>query len=210
MCAESYEQSESTSFVLMFINNIFVVIFAFECLMKLFSLYWRFFIIPWNVFDMIIVLLSLFAALFENYVKNFLTFSPTVLRVVRVVRVGRVLRLIKGARGIRTLLFALAISLPALVNIGLLLFLIIFIYVIFRFINFNIFSQYYLLFINKAIFGMNFFMYVKYAAGINELFNFENIYRSMITLFPMCTSAGWSNVLEALTNDQPPYCDDTM
>lgn len=57
---------------------------------------------------------------------------------------------------------------------------------------------------------MNFFMYVKYDAGVNELFNFENIYRSMITLFPMCTSAGWSNVLEALTNDQPPYCDDTM
>lgn len=129
MCTESYEQSESTTFVLMFINNIFVVIFTIECLMKLFSLYWRFFIIPWNIFDMIIVILSLFAALFENYVKNILTFSPTVLRIVRVVRVGRVLRLIKGARGIRTLLFALAISMPALVNIGLLLFLIIFIYV---------------------------------------------------------------------------------
>ena len=99
-----------------------------------------------------------------------LNFSPTILRVVRVVRVGRVLRLVKGARGIRTLLFALVISIPALLNIGLLLFLVMFIY---------------------AIFGMNFFMYVKYDAGINELFNFENVYRSMITLFPLCTSAGW-------------------
>lgn len=122
---------------------------------------------------------------FEKFMNHVLTFSPTILRVVRVVRVGRVLRLVKGARGIRTLLFALAISMPALVNIGLLLFLVIFIY---------------------AIFGMNFFMYVRYDAGINELFNFENIYRSMITLFPLCTSAGWSGVLEALTNDHPPHC----
>ena len=98
------------------------------------------------------------------------TISPTLLRAVRVVRVGRVLRLVKGARGIRTLLFALIISMPALLNIGLLLFLVIFIY---------------------AVFGMNFFMYVKYDAGINESFNFENIFRSMITLFPLCTSAGW-------------------
>ncbi len=99
-----------------------------------------------------------------------LSFSPTVIRVVRVVKVGRVLRLVEGARGIRTLLFALVISLPALLNIGLLLFLVIFIY---------------------SIFGMNLFMYVKYDGSINELFNFENIFRSMITLFPLCTSAGW-------------------
>lgn len=57
-----------------------------------------------------------------------------------------------------------------------------------------------------AIFGMNFFMYVKYDAGINELFNFENIFSSMITLFPLCTSAGWSGVLTAITNDHPPHC----
>jgi len=107
---------------------------------------------------------------FESYMNTHLSFSPTVIRVVRVVKVGRVLRLVEGARGIRTLLFALVISLPALLNIGLLLFLVIFIY---------------------SIFGMNLFMYVKYDGSINELFNFENIFRSMITLFPLCTSAGW-------------------
>lgn len=127
--------------------------------------------------------------IFEEFMKHVLTFSPTILRVVRIVRVGRVLRLVKGARGIRTLLFALAISMPALINIGLLLFLVIFIY---------------------GIFGMFFFMYVKFDAGLNELFNFENIYRSMITLFPLCTSAGWASVLKALTNDRPPDCDPTV
>lgn len=88
--------------------------------------------------------------------------SPTLLRVVRVFRVGRILRLIKSAKGIRTLLFSLAVSMPALFNIGLLLLLIMFIY---------------------AIFGMSFFMHIKYNNGLDRLFNFETVGRSMTLLF---------------------------
>jgi len=88
--------------------------------------------------------------------------SPTLLRVVRVFRVGRVLRLVKSAKGIRTLLFSLAVSMPALFNIGLLLVLVMFIY---------------------AIFGMSFFMHVKKTKGIDDVFNFETILQSMIVLF---------------------------
>ncbi|RMZ93884.1 sodium channel para isoform X6 [Brachionus plicatilis] len=189
MCAESYQQSDQFVLFLSIINQVFITIFTAECVMKLIALNWRFFKFPWNIFDMTIVILSILGMIFEEFMKHVLTFSPTILRVVRVVRIGRILRLVKGARGIRTLLFALAISMPALINIGLLLLLVIFIY---------------------AIFGMFFFMYVKYDAGLNELFNFENIYRSMITLFPLCTSAGWASVLKALTNDHPPDCDPTV
>jgi len=78
--------------------------------------------------------------------------SPTLLRVVRVFRIGRILRLVKSAKGIRTLLFSLAVSMPALFNIGLLLFLIMFIY---------------------AIFGMSFFMHVRHTHGLDDIFNFE-------------------------------------
>ncbi len=46
-------------------------------------------------------------------------------------KIGRVLRLIKGAKGIRTLLFSLVMAFPALVNIALLLFLIMFIFAVF-------------------------------------------------------------------------------
>ena len=108
--------------------------------------------------------------------------SPTLLRVVRVFRVGRVLRLVKSAKGIRTLLFSLAVSLPALFNIGLLLFLVLFIY---------------------AIFGMNFFMNVKIpVGGLDDVFNFQTFGQSIITLFQMCTSAGWDGVLNGLMNDK--------
>lgn len=96
--------------------------------------------------------------------------SPTLLRVVRVAKVGRVLRLVKGAKGIRTLLFALAMSLPALFNICLLLFLVMFIF---------------------AIFGMSFFMNVRLKpGGLDEVFNFQTFGQSMILLFQMSTSAG--------------------
>ena len=114
--------------------------------------------------------------------------SPTLLRVVRVFRVGRILRLIKSAKGIRTLLFSLAVSLPALFNIGLLLFLIMFIY---------------------AIFGMSFFMHVTYNNGIEELFNFETFGRSVILLFQISTSAGWDSVLAGLMVE-PPHCNATF
>ncbi len=114
--------------------------------------------------------------------------SPTLLRVVRVFRVGRVLRLVKSAKGIRTLLFSLAVSLPALFNIGLLLFLVMFIY---------------------SIFGMSFFMKVEHHAGIDDMFNFETFGRSMIILFQISTSAGWHEALGGLMNEEecePEHC----
>jgi hypothetical protein len=78
---------------------------------------------------------------------------------------------------------------PALFNIGLLLFLVMFIY---------------------SIFGMSFFAYVRKSSGITELFNFETFPNSMIVLFQMCTTAGWSGVFQALTNDRSPDCDPNL
>ena len=107
--------------------------------------------------------------------------SPTLLRVVRVAKIGRVLRLIKGAKGIRTLLFALAMSAPALVNICLLLFLCMFIF---------------------SIFGMSFFMNVKHTGGLDSVYNFETFFQSFILLFQMMTSAGWDGVLSGIMNEE--------
>ena len=106
--------------------------------------------------------------------------SPTLLRVVRVAKIGRALRLVKGARGIRTLLFALAMSMPALFNICLLLFLVMFIF---------------------AIFGMSFFMTVKLRGTLDEVYNFQTFGQSMILLFQMSTSAGWDGVLNGIMDE---------
>lgn len=112
--------------------------------------------------------------------------SPTLFRVIRLARIGRVLRLIKGAKGIRTLLFALMMSLPALFNIGLLLFLIMFIF---------------------SIFGMSNFAYVKKEVGVDDIFNFETFGNSILCLFEITTSAGWDGLLLPMLNSGPPDCD---
>jgi hypothetical protein len=171
------------------VNLVFIIIFAIEFLMKFVALECKYFKLPWNVFDFIILMLCLCELIFEKIIKTYLVVSPTILKSVRVLRVGRILRLIEVTRGIRALLFALVVSLPALVNIGLLLFLVIFIY---------------------SIFGMNLFMYVGYTESLNAQFNFETTFSSFVTLFPLCTSAGWNTLLEALTHTDQPKCDPNM
>ena len=59
MCLETADQTEQTDAILNFINNIFIVIFTIECFMKLIALNWRYFTLPWNIFDMSIVVLSI-------------------------------------------------------------------------------------------------------------------------------------------------------
>ena len=100
-------------------------------------------------------------------------------------RIGRLLRFFESARGIRKLLFSLMVSVPALFNIGALLFLVMFIY---------------------AIFGMSLFGHVKKTGALNSVVNFETFGSSMVLLFRLMTSAGWNDILDPLMLE-PPGCD---
>ncbi|XP_065108405.1 sodium channel, voltage-gated, type I-like, alpha [Paramisgurnus dabryanus] len=185
MMVETDNQSNEMESVLYWINLGFIVLFTGECVLKMFSLRHYFFTVGWNVFDFIVVILSIVGMCLSNVIEKYFV-SPTLFRVIRLARIGRVLRLIKGAKGIRTLLFALMMSLPALFNIGLLLFLVMFIY---------------------AIFGMSSFAYVKKTDGIDEMFNFETFGNSMLCLFQITTSAGWDGLLAPMLNTGEPDCD---
>ncbi|XP_077721869.1 sodium channel protein type 10 subunit alpha isoform X1 [Canis aureus] len=190
MMVETDEQSAEKTKILNKINQFFVAVFTGECVMKMFALRHYYFTNGWNVFDFIVVVLSIGSLVFsviltslENY------FSPTLFRVIRLARIGRILRLIRAAKGIRTLLFALMMSLPALFNIGLLLFLVMFIY---------------------SIFGMASFPHVSWEAGIDDMFNFQTFANSMLCLFQITTSAGWDGLLSPILNTGPPYCDPNL
>ncbi|ODM91493.1 Sodium channel protein para [Orchesella cincta] len=184
MTMDHYQMSQSWDNFLSVVNSIFVAIFTCECFLKMFSLRHHYFTEPWNLFDLVVVFLSIAGMLLSDLIEKYFV-SPTLLRVVRVAKVGRVLRLVKGAKGIRTLLFALAMSLPALFNICLLLFLVMFIF---------------------SIFGMSFFMNVKLRAGLTDVYNFQTFGQSIILLFQMSTSAGWAEVLDGIINEEE--CDD--
>ncbi|XP_042300799.1 sodium channel protein type 2 subunit alpha-like [Sceloporus undulatus] len=185
MMVETDEQDDSMKTVLYWINMIFIVLFTGEFLLKLIALRYYYFTIGWNIFDFVVVILSIIGMFLAEVIEKYFV-SPTLFRVIRLARIGRILRLIKGAKGIRTLLFALMMSLPALFNIGLLLFLVMFIY---------------------AIFGMSQFAYVKKEVGIDDMFNFETFPNSMLCLFQITTSAGWAELLSPILNSGPPDCD---
>ncbi|XP_030277422.1 sodium channel, voltage gated, type VIII, alpha subunit b isoform X6 [Sparus aurata] len=184
MMVETDDQSKETEEVLYWVNFVFIVVFTGEFLLKLFSLRHYYFTNGWNIFDVVVVILSIVGMFLADLIEKYFV-SPTLFRVIRLARIGRILRLIKGAKGIRTLLFALMMSLPALFNIGLLLFLVMFIF---------------------SIFGMSNFGYVKHGAGIDDMYNFETFGNSMIILFMITTSAGWDGLLLPILN-YPPDCD---
>ncbi|XP_059200403.1 sodium channel protein type 4 subunit alpha B-like [Centropristis striata] len=185
MMVETDEQSERSESILNKINLVFIVIFTTECLIKIFALRCYFFTVAWNIFDFVVIILSIVGIVLADIIEKYFV-SPTLFRVIRLARIGRVLRLIRAAKGIRTLLFALMMSMPALFNIGLLLFLVMFIY---------------------AIFGMANFAYVKKQDGIDDMFNFETFGNSMICLFQISTSAGWDNLLSPIMASSPEECD---
>ncbi len=190
MMCDHYQQTVTWTFVLDNLNVFFIVIFTAEMLLKMFALRYHYFMDPWNIFDFIVVLLSLsglfLSELFEKYFV-----SPTLLRVVstrshyqqhytrkekkkhyiveqvRVVKIGRILRLIKGAKGIRTLIFSLVMALPALVNIGLLLTLVMFIF---------------------SVFGMSQFKTVKIDYGFDDVHNFQTFVKTFTLLFQVRAS----------------------
>ncbi|XP_026537117.1 sodium channel protein type 8 subunit alpha isoform X7 [Notechis scutatus] len=184
MMVETDTQSKQMEDILYWINFVFVIFFTCECVLKMFALRHYYFTIGWNIFDFVVVILSVVGMFLAEIIEKYFV-SPTLFRVIRLARIGRILRLIKGAKGIRTLLFALMMSLPALFNIGLLLFLVMFIF---------------------SIFGMSNFAYVKHEAGIDDMFNFETFGNSMICLFQITTSAGWDGLLLPILN-RPPDCD---
>ncbi|XP_006867095.1 PREDICTED: sodium channel protein type 1 subunit alpha [Chrysochloris asiatica] len=185
MMVETDDQSEEMTIILSRINLVFIVLFTGECVLKLISLRHYYFTIGWNIFDFVVVILSIVGKKYLSALGSYFLPPFLIVEIILSVIINS-LRLIKGAKGIRTLLFALMMSLPALFNIGLLLFLVMFIY---------------------AIFGMSNFAYVKREVGIDDMFNFETFGNSMICLFQITTSAGWDGLLAPILNSGPPDCD---
>uniref|UniRef100_A0A8C6QVI4 Sodium channel protein n=1 Tax=Nannospalax galili TaxID=1026970 RepID=A0A8C6QVI4_NANGA len=178
MMAEYNGQPDEEKKIFDYLNIAFVVIFTLECLIKIFALRQYYFTNGWNLFDCVVVVLSIISTMVSVLEKSEIPFPPTLFRIIRLARIGRILRLVRAARGIRTLLFALMMSLPSLFNIGLLLFLVMFIY---------------------AIFGMSCFSKkVDQVSGIDDIFNFQTFSGSMLCLFQITTSAGWDALLKPM------------
>jgi hypothetical protein len=59
MTLDHYQQTEIFTLILDYLNMIFICIFSTECLMKIFALRYHYFVEPWNLFDVVVVVLSI-------------------------------------------------------------------------------------------------------------------------------------------------------
>uniref|UniRef100_H2ZHJ1 Sodium channel protein n=1 Tax=Ciona savignyi TaxID=51511 RepID=H2ZHJ1_CIOSA len=174
---EHYKMSTEWASALRGVDITFTALFSLEAGLKLIGMRYHYFRDAFNVFDFIVILVSIIGFILENLVA--LIVSPTLLRVVRVFRVFRVLRVVRAARGIRRLILTLMISIPALFNIAVLLSVFIVIF---------------------AILGMTMFMNVKLNGALNDQVNFQTFGNSLMVLFRLVTSAGWNDVMDPLMN----------
>lgn len=70
MMVETDEQSERMESVLNKINLVFIVIFTTECLIKIFALRCYFFTVAWNIFDFVVIILSIVGKLPLIFLKK--------------------------------------------------------------------------------------------------------------------------------------------
>ena len=59
MMVETDEQSPQMEYILNNINLAFIIVFTFECLVKIMALRCYFFTVGWNIFDFVVVILSI-------------------------------------------------------------------------------------------------------------------------------------------------------
>lgn len=145
---------ESSGTLLHLLDNIILWIFVLEIVLKIVAKGnkpWEFFYDGWNVFDFIIVAVC------------FMPIGGAYIAVLRLARILRVFRLVSAMPKLQLLVGALLKSIPSMSYVGILLFLLFYIY---------------------AVLGT--FMF-----GQNDPIHFGSLQVSMMTLFKTITLEGW-------------------
>jgi hypothetical protein len=129
-------------------NYVFACIFTIEAIFKITALGWPYFRDSWNKFDFIIVLATLLGIILDQTTSVSVGGKAT---IARAFRVARLFRIVKRAKVLKIITDTLIVTLPSLMNVGGLLFLILYIY---------------------SILGMQLFSGIKFNEGLDERSNF--------------------------------------
>ena len=164
--AGTYEgEAEWWSEILLSINSALTFVFTLEAVLKLSGLgLSQYFRSRWNCFDFFLVTGSLID---QSGLKWFNT------ALFRIFRIARAIRLARSLTGLRKITQTLYLSLPALVNVGTLLFLLLFVY---------------------AVLGVYLFAIPadgEYPAGLGRHANFDDWGSAMLVLLRTMTGEDW-------------------
>ena len=171
MCMTHAGETQAWSNAVFWANATFAFLFLLEAIAKLIGFGpVQYIHDPWNRFDAFVVSLSVAGFALETFTNT----KASYLAILRVFRVVRVLRLVKRAKGLQTLMQTLVFSLPALFNVGSVLFLFFFIY---------------------AVMGMNLFGFVRAGEVLGRHAHFRNFPDAMATLFRSATGERWNGIM---------------
>ena len=109
------------------VNYIFTAIFALEAVIKVIALGKIYFKDGWNIFDLVIVIMSIASVFISNNTSLNLGGATT---IVRTFRVARIFRLVKRAKSLKLVFNTFIITIPALANVGSLLLLLLYLYAV--------------------------------------------------------------------------------
>lgn len=152
------------------INLVYITLFTLEAVIKLLAYGKRYWSNSWNIFDFTVVALSWIGQIIQLVLPQLRT-GP-ILSVLRMLRVIRVLRIVKHAKALRVMFNTLLISMPAILNVTLLLGLFLFIY---------------------AVIGMQMFATVMWQLWdqTDANINFQSFGLSMVTMYRATTGEAW-------------------
>ena len=151
MACEHYGQTQAWTYLSGISYACTAVFIIVEAIIKLVAMGRKYFNSRWNAFDFFRVATASVVGLAADV--------GSTTSVLRVFRLARVFRLVRKLKGLRMLFNTLVISLPGLVNIGALLFLLCFVF---------------------AVLGMNLFGKVTFGENLNEDANFTNFGNSLL------------------------------
>jgi voltage-gated sodium channel type II alpha len=170
-----YGQDEDLNSYFETLNYVFVGIFSAEFFFKIIAYGFRYFRDPWSIFDSVIITASL-GSIFLAQISSF-ALGPQ-MTLVRSFRIARVFFLVKKKRGLRTSFLTFLVTLPALLNISLLIVLVLTIY---------------------SILGVYLFAPVMLNGALDVHANFQTKRTAFMTLVRVATGEGWPDLMAALS-----------
>eukprot|EP00759_Apiculatamorpha_spiralis_P056561 PhF_6_TR8258/c0_g1_i1/m.12560 len=187
MASVHADQPDYWQTVLLVTDVLFLIYYVTEIVLKVIVMYPRvYFEDNWNKFDVTVVVGSVLVYIIEASATNARDVSILVIKALsRFFRMLRVLKLAKSNIGNLQFLFATLVqSLPSILSVCVLLFVVLFI---------------------SALFATNLFGNVRFHTDINRNANFRSLGSAMLTLMRMLTSDGWNSIMHDVSLTYP-YC----
>ena len=167
MALEHYDQPDSLTEATNMGNSILTCIFAAEMILKMIGLGLKQYVLDgFNDFDAVIVMVGML---------EFVNAGSKALTVLRAFRLLRIFKIVKSWNTLKKLLQTVLNAISSIANLGLLMFLLIFIY---------------------ALIGMQFLSGpIPDNEGGSFRFHFNSFTQSMITMFVLLTGENWNSIL---------------